>query len=259
MKLLTINTHSLIEDNYEYKLDVFTEAIARLRPDVIAMQEVNQTASAPVVGLGDGFYIRSDNHAYAVCRRLYDKGINYSCIWRGIKRSYDIFEEGVAILSRKPISETDTFVMSNTQDIKNWHSRRALGVKIADKWFYSVHMGRFDDAEDSFSGQWQRFLICTEIKQNVWVMGDFNCNAHGEGYDTVINSGWHDSYYAADEHDDGITVKGNIDGWRDCKNGDMRIDYIFSNSKQNVKSSHVIFNGKNENIVSDHFGIMVEV
>ena len=43
MKILTLNTHSIIEDNYERKFDIFTDAIFRLRPDVIAMQEVNQS------------------------------------------------------------------------------------------------------------------------------------------------------------------------------------------------------------------------
>ncbi len=259
MKLLTINTHSLAEENYEYKLDIFIDAISRIRPDVIAMQEVNQTISAPITALGDGFPIRSDNHAYEVCKRLYDKGINYSCIWRGIKNSYDMYEEGVAILSRKPISETDTFAVSNTRDTENWRSRRVLGVRIADKWFYSMHMGRYDDAEDPFSGQWQRFTLCTENKGEMWVMGDFNCDAHSDGYEMVIGSGWYDTYYSADNRDDGITVSGIIDGWNDTKAKNMRIDYIFSNNPKNVKSSRVIFNGRNEDIISDHFGVLVEV
>ena len=58
----------------------------------------------------------------------------------------------------------------------------------------------------------------------------------------------------------GITVPDVIDGWRDKvveKNG-MRIDYIFSNKPINIKSHNIIFNGKNEDIISDHFGIIVE-
>ena len=49
MKLLTINTHSLIEDDYRKKLDIFVDAIYRIRPDIIAMQEVNQTNNAPII------------------------------------------------------------------------------------------------------------------------------------------------------------------------------------------------------------------
>ena len=46
MKLLTINTHSLQEENYAQKLDQFVESVLKERPDLIAMQEVNQTCDA---------------------------------------------------------------------------------------------------------------------------------------------------------------------------------------------------------------------
>ena len=47
MKLLTLNTHSLIEPEYEAKREIFVEFIAKEQPDVFALQEVNQTAAAP--------------------------------------------------------------------------------------------------------------------------------------------------------------------------------------------------------------------
>ena len=43
IKLLTLNTHSLIENNYKTKLKIFTDAILQEKPDIIALQEVNQT------------------------------------------------------------------------------------------------------------------------------------------------------------------------------------------------------------------------
>ena len=43
MKLLTLNTHSLIEPAYEAKRDAFVEFIRKEQPDVFALQEVNQT------------------------------------------------------------------------------------------------------------------------------------------------------------------------------------------------------------------------
>ena len=44
MKIMTINTHSYIEDDAEKKLDIFIDTIMRIKPDIIAMQEVNQKA-----------------------------------------------------------------------------------------------------------------------------------------------------------------------------------------------------------------------
>ena len=63
----------------------------------------------------------------------------------------------------------------------------------------------------------------------------------------------------AKEQDNGVTVRGAIDGWRDGAITDMRIDYIFTNRKVSIKSSKVIFNGINEEKVSDHYGVIVEV
>ncbi len=51
MKLLTLNTHSLIEPAYEAKRDAFVEFIRKEQPDVFALQEVNQTAAAPLLGM----------------------------------------------------------------------------------------------------------------------------------------------------------------------------------------------------------------
>ena len=49
MKLLTLNTHSLVEPDYEAKREIFVNFIAREQPDVFALQEVNQTAAAPAL------------------------------------------------------------------------------------------------------------------------------------------------------------------------------------------------------------------
>ena len=44
MRLLTLNTHSLVEPDYEAKRKFFVDFIAKEQPDVFALQEVNQTA-----------------------------------------------------------------------------------------------------------------------------------------------------------------------------------------------------------------------
>ena len=79
MKLLTLNTHSLIEPEYEAKRDAFVEFIRKEQPDVFALQEVNQTAAAPLLAdVPAGYYpcpgnmvlLKADNHAAAVARML---------------------------------------------------------------------------------------------------------------------------------------------------------------------------------------------
>ena len=41
MKLMTLNTHSLVESSYEEKKEKFIETLIVEQPDVVALQEVN--------------------------------------------------------------------------------------------------------------------------------------------------------------------------------------------------------------------------
>lgn len=77
MKLLTLNTHSLIEPDYEAKREIFVNVIANEQPDVFALQEVNQTVSAPQLeNIPTGYFpcpcnqvpLKADNHAAAVAQ-----------------------------------------------------------------------------------------------------------------------------------------------------------------------------------------------
>ena len=259
MKLLTINTHSIIEPDYENKLRIFVNSVYRIRPDIIAMQEVNQRKESDIIRLGGGFDVRRDNHAHRVCKLLADMGLYYNYIWRGIKEAYGKNEEGVAILTHLPIKDTDCILLSEKDDRKDWRTRYAVGVKIYDEWFYSAHMGRYDDRREPFTKQWERLRKSISHKGKVWIMGDFNCDFNSDGYKEVINSGWYDTYLNARERDGGITVKGQIDGWRDSDTRDMRIDYIFTNTDREILSSRVVFNGVNEPVISDHYGVEVRL
>ena len=47
MKIITLNTHSIIEPDYENKLIEFAKMIKTEKPDVFALQEVNQSVAKP--------------------------------------------------------------------------------------------------------------------------------------------------------------------------------------------------------------------
>ena len=89
-------------------------------------------------------------------------------------------------------------------------------------------------------------------------MGDFNGESHktGESYDTVVSSGFFDTYTLTENRDSGYTVCEKIDGWNDEKN--RRIDYIFCNFPAKVLHSEVLFDNKKYKVISDHFGVMIE-
>lgn len=279
MKLVTINTHSLIEENYPEKLNQFVDFICKETPDLIAMQEVNQSVSAPVwdnplSGFSPSLKcmtpITNDNHALQAAVQLHANRLPYYWTWLPVKLGYGRYDEGLAIFSKTPITDVDVFYISSFQDYQYWKTRQILGVKVAGckDWFYTVHMGWWNDEEDPFPSQWERFKKHLEAKNhsyNTWLLGDFNSpsEVRNEGYDLIKKSGFFDTYLLAQMKDDGFTVEGIIDGWRDkIDNSDaskgMRIDHIWCKRQTSVRSSLVIFNGQKEPIISDHFGVMIE-
>lgn len=280
MKILTLNTHSLQEANYEEKLDAFLKFIFQERPDIIALQEVNQSADAAVVHDNCGMVmlpgckisLKEDNHGLRVACRLRGKGFPVSWAWLPIKKGYGKYDEGLAMISlSERISHIDICTISRTDDYRNWRTRKTLGVQIENHrdWFYTVHMGWWQDEEEPFEDQWRalnRHLAPITRLRRIWLMGDFNSPAEVrcQGYDLMAESGWKDTYHLAEKKDEGFTAAGAIDGWRERipdsdKAEGMRIDHIWCSRSVPVKYSKVVFNGKNEPVVSDHFGLMIEL
>ena len=272
MKLLTLNTHSLVEENYSEKLNCFVSAIAEEQPDIIALQEVNQTiaetaVSGQLIGYtpcAENVIIRSDNHVFRAAEMLRGQGADYYWTWLPLKKGYDKYDEGIALMSRSKILETEVVRVSAIDDYNNWKTRKLIGIRTEnapDEWFFSVHYGWWNDLDEAFQGQWQNTSAHMKNHGRVWLMGDFNSPAEvrGEGYDMIKSDGWYDSYTLAETKDSGITVGKVIDGWKDKISGTdgMRIDQIWCSEKVEITSSKVIFNGKNKAVVSDHYGVIV--
>lgn len=275
MKILTLNTHSILEENYEDKLIKFVEMLKKERLSLFALQEVNQSSAMPeaeelattgyVPCKGEKVIIRQDNHAYRIARMLKAAGKDYHWTWVPAKVGYGIYDEGIALFSESVIEDTERFYISQSRDYNNWKTRMIVGICTKNTWFYSVHMGWWNDGEEPFRNQWDKIVDQLGKKKGiVFVMGDFNSPSEqrGEGYDYVTASGWIDTWMTAWDKDDGITVGGKIDGWKEKEipaDKGMRIDYIFCNRKVEVLRSKVVFNGENYPVVSDHYGVLVEI
>lgn len=280
MKLLTLNTHSIIEPEYENKIKAFAKMIQEEKPDIFALQEVNQSIEKPEITLfvESGYVpcselrpkIRIDNHALRLNQFLRALDMKYYWTWIPLKIGYQIYEEGLAIFSLTPITEIQQFFISASHSMSNWKTRKILSIKTNGMWFHNVHMGWWDDPEEPFQTQWDR--TC-ELFSEIWksseyhfLMGDFNSpdTIRGEGYDYVKASGWLDTYILAEKKDAGKTVGTVIDGWRDrinqadAKDG-VRLDYIWANKLVKVNSSKVILNGRCYPVVSDHYGVITEL
>ncbi len=116
-----------------------------------------------------------------------------------------------------------------------------------------IHVEKMEDSI-------QRILTRNDKDIIKFLMGDFNTNAFTakEDYENILNQGLIDTYTVAKEKDNGVTVGGAIAGWQGATE-EKRLDYIFSTRPVEVKSSKVIFNGENKPLVSDHYGVEVEI
>ena len=56
------------------------------------------------------------------------------------KIGYDRYDEGMAVFSRAPITQTENLLLSRSNDYSYWKTRRVLGICAGDVWYYAVHM-----------------------------------------------------------------------------------------------------------------------
>jgi maltose 6'-phosphate phosphatase len=111
-----------------------------------------------------------------------------------------------------------------------------------------------------FKDEWQRLVQHLEQRHApLYLLGDFNNAAGTPGYELVCNSGLvTDAYTLANARIGECTVDKAIDGWSSNREK-LRIDYIFVPQNSRVKWYEVVFDGRWSPVVSDHFGIEVEV
>ncbi|KEK24378.1 endonuclease/exonuclease/phosphatase family protein [Bacillus gaemokensis] len=261
MKLLTLNCHSWQEENQIEKIKYLAKVIREEDYDVIALQEVSQSIKSQNV-CGNK---KEDNFGLILLAELEKLNVgDYDIVWDFSHIGYDVYEEGLAIITKHPIVKQDSFFISESKDTSYWKTRKIVSATIVykgkDITFYSCHLGWWNDKEESFQGQVDCLMQRVNEKEFSILMGDFNNDARvqGEGYDYLVQKGLYDTYELAMEKDKGTTVQGEIAGWDENKQN-LRIDLILSNKPKTVISSKVIFNGVNRNVISDHFGVEVQL
>ncbi len=270
MKLLTLNAHSWLEAFQEEKIDQIVAQIIKGDYDIIALQEVNQLIENESI-VNDKYYcsgnddiqIKDDNFAYIIVQKLKAQGYDYYFSYAMSHIGYDKYEEGSAILSKSPIKPYSEFV-STCQSPDNYRSRKILfGETTVNGKFVvvaSCHFSWWVNNLDGFSHEWMNTKrILEQYNQPLIVMGDFNNPEGTEGYDFVLdNSDLLDTYTKAEVKYGHHTIEKNIAGWEN-NGGKLRIDFIFASNEFKVQSSKTIFDGVNAPIVSDHFGVEVEI
>lgn len=272
MKLLTLNTHSWIKNANAETYAPLIQDIITNQYDSIALQEVNQLAVGPVISNPERYHatqaqipIKENNFAYFLVMALAEKNLFYHWSWVPCHVGYVHYDEGVALLSKEPIQSVEEIQLSTKNDFQSYHTRRALVVQTESACFLSVHMSWWRRRwrwkwNKPFLTEWHSLETAVSKIQDksIYIMGDFNnpADIRSEGYDTILQTGWYDSYNSAAIRKGSASVPPAIDGWKQNKQP-LRIDYIFSNQPQAAKTYEIKFDGKNQPSVSDHYGVAV--
>jgi len=272
VKYLSLNTHSWMEKNPLEKLKQTADFIIAHEIDIIALQEVNQLIDSEKI-LPDDFFcslkedktaIKEDNYALLLVTYLKEKGYNYYWSWSCSHIGYDIYDEGVALLSKFPF-KAETLLVSPTESLSDYHTRQILLAHINQNDFdltvASCHFSWWTEKSDEgFYYEWKKLLQkVNQLSNQVLLLGDFNTPSYikDEGYSLVTKT-FFDCYDLAQEKNGSITVLKEIDGWKGNAE-QLRIDFGFVLEPVDVILYQVVFNDKMGPIVSDHFGIVIEI
>lgn len=267
MKVLTLNTHSWLEENQLEKCKMIAQEIATGDYDIIALQEVNQTIAAQTI-VPDGLYcptdtlveIKEDNFALCLVEELQLLDCDYYWSWTYSHVGYDIYHEGNALLSKQPIIAKE-YLASQATDVWDHTTRKNLsGVTEADGQIVQVVSCHFSWWQDGkFAYEWQQTeAFLAERADTLLILGDFNNDAASSGHQLVLDSSLQlqDSFLTATETIGEASVVKAIDGWQDNREA-LRIDYVFASKDLQATEYEVVFDGTRTPIVSDHFGIKV--
>ena len=271
--ILTLNLHTYQESQQNEKLNMIVDIIGQLDVDFIAFQECAQNKSSTVqYGI-----IREDNMAMIISNRLKEKyNVDYNFVWNWAHYGWNVWEEGIAILSKYPLADTDERYISSSTSTESITSRKVIygsyQMGMGKINIFSAHTHwRISETDQEQNNQINNIKLMVDEKESLtsdvatFVCGDFNVNPTSdypwsEGYNTMMeNNDYQDTFLeiypeANNQPTQSIynTVGGSFPG---------RIDYIFmkENSRYQVSESQIIFTDEVIGKVSDHFGVITKI
>jgi maltose 6'-phosphate phosphatase len=182
----------------------------------------------------------------------------YTMHWDWSHYGWDVYEEGVAVLSVHPAVDVSSKYVSQSSSKEYWKSRKIIrvGVDLKDEIVdvFSCHTGWYHDKDEPFARQCESLGAFVQERPNrSLIMGDFNNAAGTPGYDLLVDR--FIDLFPLGSNQAGNTFRGGIAGWEGNDAG-KRIDYVLTDRGVSSVKAGVVFESEP---VSDHFGVMMEL
>jgi maltose 6'-phosphate phosphatase len=258
LTVMILNLHCYQEDNQDFKFSQIARAIGERQAEIVCLQEVAEHWNG---GAGDW----ASNAANIINSRL-PKPYHLITDWSHL--GFDKYREGVAILSRFPLLNTESRYVSESQDAYNIHSRKVVMAQVDVPYFglinlFSAHLSWLEDGFAEQFGRlhtWAASRLTDAVKATL-LCGDFNVAAGSAGYRLVVeNYPYTDQFLAAITPGLlGKVVKVDDVYWRHKLADDYRIDFVFMDKADKLQAvaGEVLFTEADYGRVSDHCGYLL--
>ncbi|MBS4058391.1 MAG: endonuclease/exonuclease/phosphatase family protein [Bacteroidales bacterium] len=271
--ILTVNLHTYQESSQNEKFQLITDLIGKMDVDFVLFQECAQHKSSAIAhGI-----IRVDNMAKVISDRVKQSyGIDYQYVWDWSHYGWEVWEEGLAVMTRYPIVASDSRYISVSTSKNSITSRKTVYAtcQLSDRQInlFSVHTHwRTSLTDEEQNQQISRLKEMVVEKEAAFggagslVAGDFNGNPTSEfpwseGYHGMMNGNeYTDALLNVYPEANNIpplsayyTIGGTLPG---------RIDYVFVKNSLNasVMDTQIIFTDDVIGRVSDHFGVLTKI
>ena len=271
--ILTVNLHTYQELQQNEKFNLLGDVIGLMDIDFVAFQECAQNKSTAITtGI-----IRQDNMALIVSNILKEKyKTDYNYVWNWAHYGWDVWEEGVAILSKYPVLNSEDRYISTGTSTSNITSRKAIyGSFQTTKGLINIISAhthwRTSITDEEQNNQIKNIKAMATEKEllspvvTTFVCGDFNGNPTSdypwsEGYNTMMrNNDYSDTFLEINQDANNkpaqsayYSILGDLPG---------RIDYVFMKKNEAIKvvDSQIIFKSEVIGKISDHNGILTKV
>jgi len=274
--ILTLNLHTFQETNQEAKLYLIADLIAKMDVDFVAFQECAQNTSSEIV---DGI-LKKDNMALLISNIIKEKySVDYKFVWNWAHYGWNVWEEGVSVLSKHQIIDTDNRYISTSNTTSSIDSRKVIYAACNLPNFgqiniFSAHTHwRKSESDQEQNNQIKNIKAMVVEKENLnpatnqisIVCGDFNgdptsSSPWSEGYFTMIgNNEFKDSFLEIYPTANQIPRQNTFNTIFGSNPG--RIDYIFIKNSTNftVLDAQIIFTKNIIGMVSDHYGVITKI